>query len=101
MHAHRSPSTTVSTGIYLATVESPSLWETSERTLVLFLETDSVPPAHLTDPTVIGIRPASGEWTLVLWDATTRRAFYSPGVCDGMDESDAADYLENGPGPVV
>lgn len=86
----------MTTDTYLATVEDPSLWETTEQTLVLFLEEGAVPPARLHDPEVIGLRPAIGTWLLLLWEAESRRAFYEqyrPGL---MSESEAARYLEEG-----
>jgi hypothetical protein len=66
----------MSSDVYLATVEDPSLWGTTEQTLVLFLQDGVAPVERLNDPTVIGLRPAAGSWSLRLWDEKSRRAFY-------------------------
>ena len=86
----------MSTDVYLATVEEPSLWATTEQTLVLFLHEGAVPPLRLADPEVIGLRPATGTWVLLLWEATTRRAFYEAYRPGWMPEADAARYLDDG-----
>jgi hypothetical protein len=88
--------TTMTTEVYLAAVEDPSLWATSEQTLVLFLQEGAVPPLQLTDPEVIGLRPAAGAWQLLLWDAESRRAFYEACQPGRLPEPDAAQYLEDG-----
>jgi hypothetical protein len=85
--------------VFLATVEDPSVWETSEQTMVLFLEEGAVPPARLVDPNVIGLRSAEGIWLLLLWDARSRRAFYSELRAGWLPELEAARYLDDGLDP--
>ena len=68
--------------VYLAVVEDPALWDTTEPVLVIFLEEGSKPPDSLVDPDVVGLAPARGSWRLLLWDRASRRAFYS-GHVDG------------------
>jgi hypothetical protein len=75
--------------VYLAVIENPALWDTTEPVLVIFLEEGSKPPNSLVDPDVIGLAPARGSWRLLLWDRASRRAFYT-GHIDG-DSAAAAD----------
>lgn len=62
--------------VYLAVVEDPSLWDTTEQVLVIFLEEHATPPTELVDPVVIGLTSAAGVWRLLLWHQPSRRAFY-------------------------
>lgn len=62
--------------IYLADVEEPALWDTTEPVLVIFLHDGLVPPPRLVDPDVVGLSAAEGQWELLLWDHDGRRAFY-------------------------
>jgi hypothetical protein len=88
----------MTTTAYLATVEETTLWDTLDDTLVLFLMGGTIPPSCLTDPEVVGLAPASGNWCLTLWDEAAQRAFYSRSTADSsvMCEADAARYLEDG-----
>jgi hypothetical protein len=60
------------------------------------LHEGAVPPLRLADPEVIGLRPATGTWVLLLWEATTRKAFYGAYQPGWMREADAAQYLDDG-----
>jgi hypothetical protein len=86
------------TTTYLATLEEPTVWDTLDQTLVVFLTGGAIPPSCLTDPEVIGLAPASGSWCLVLWDEAAQRAFYSRSttLSAAMCEADGARYLEDG-----
>ena len=88
----------MTTTAYLATLEEPAAWDTLDDTLVLFLTGGAIPPLCLTDPEVVGLAPASGNWCLTLWDEAAQRAFYSRSTVSSlaMCEPDAAKYLEDG-----
>jgi hypothetical protein len=75
--------------VYLAVIEDPALWDTTEPVLVIFLEEGANPPNSLIDPDIVGLEPARGSWRLLLWDRASRRAFYT-GHIDG-DSATAAD----------
>lgn len=64
------------TEVYLAVVEDPSLWDTTEQVLVIFLHDESRPPDELIDPDVVGMSSAEGVWRLLLWHKPSHRAFY-------------------------
>jgi hypothetical protein len=62
--------------VYLAVVEDPSLWDTTEQVLVVFLHDESRPPDELVNPAVIGMTSAEGVWRLLLRHKPSHRAFY-------------------------
>ena len=66
----------VTSEVYLAIVEEPSLWDTTEPVLVIFLAEGAVPPERLVDPVAVGLGPVPGRWHLLLWHRPSRRAFY-------------------------
>lgn len=66
----------VSIEVYLAVVEDPALWDTTEQVLVRYLGADERPLERLIDPTVVGIGETTGVWDLLVWHESSRRAFY-------------------------
>jgi hypothetical protein len=62
---------------YLAELDEPSMWGASSECLVVFLPETDAAPTCLTDPEVVGFRPANGHWCLLGIDPETGRAFYT------------------------
>ena len=67
---------TVSDEVYLAVVEDPALWDTTERVLVIYLREATPPPDQLVNPQIVGPETAEGVWRLLLWHRPSGRAFY-------------------------
>jgi hypothetical protein len=74
--ATRKRGALMSMEVYLAIVEEPALWDTTEQVLVVFLRDAEEPPERLVDPVIVGVGSAEGIWDLLLWHPPSRRAFY-------------------------
>ena len=62
---------------YLAEVDEPSTVDAAGECLVVFLDAHDAAPTCLTDPEVVGFRPALGHWCLLGVDPECGRAFYA------------------------
>lgn len=62
---------------YLATLDEPASSAVTSECLVVFLADGHDPEPCLADPAVISLRPATGHWCLVYFEAAGGRAYYS------------------------
>jgi hypothetical protein len=62
---------------HLAEMTGPTLANRSGECLSLFFSEGEVPSSCLTDPSVVGERPAPGHWRLLGIDESRRCAYYA------------------------